>query len=173
MQIAIVFQRETGNTRKIAEAVREGLEGQEIVYFGEPREDIEADLYLVGSWTDKGNCAQPVGEFLGSLRNRKIGWFGTAGFGGSPAYYQKLYSRVAEQVGAGCQILGFFYCQGRMPHSVRERYEKMLREHPEDRRMQVSIENFDRAQSHPDEVDCGNARQWARQMAEKAERQLG
>ena len=46
MQIAIVFQSETGNTRKIAEAVREGLEGQEIVYFGEPRADIEADLYL-------------------------------------------------------------------------------------------------------------------------------
>ena len=27
-----------------------------IVYFGEPKPDIVADLYFVGSWTDKGSC---------------------------------------------------------------------------------------------------------------------
>ena len=168
MKIAIVFQSQTGNTRTIAEAIRDGLAGEQVVYFGEPQAGVEADLYLVGSWTDKGNCAQPVGAFLSSLRNQKVGWFGTAGFGGSPEDYQKLYNRAAEQLGEGCQVMGFFYCQGRMPQSVRERYEKMLQEHPEDRRMQASLENFDQAQSHPDVRDCEKAGQWAREMAQKA-----
>lgn len=40
-----------------------------------------------------------------------------------------------------------------MPLSVKERYLSMLREHPEDRRMQASLENFEQALTHPDKED--------------------
>ena len=61
-KIAIIYKSLTGNTRQVAEAIRDALGGEEIVYFGEPKPDIVADLYFVGSWTDKGSCDGTVGE---------------------------------------------------------------------------------------------------------------
>ena len=46
-------------------------------------------------------------------------------------------------------------CQGKMPFSVRKRYEAMLEQNPEDERVKGMIRNFDSALSHPDEADLG------------------
>ena len=47
-------------------------------------------------------------------------------------------------------------CQGRMPQSVRERYLKMKEapDHPQN--LDVLIQNFDGALSHPDANDLEN-----------------
>ena len=97
-KIAIIYKSLTGNTRQVAEAIRDALGGEEIVYFGEPKPDIVADLYFVGSWTDKGSCDGTVGEYLKQLEGKKLAVFGTAGYGGSREYYQKLACRVTECV---------------------------------------------------------------------------
>lgn len=77
-KIAIIYKSLTGNTRQVAEAIRDALGGEEIVYFGEPKPDIVADLYFVGSWTDKGSCDGTVGEYLKQLEGKKLAVFGTA-----------------------------------------------------------------------------------------------
>ncbi|WP_365844687.1 flavodoxin family protein, partial [Clostridium sp.] len=56
MKIAIVYDSITGNTKKIAEELKKEINGLNLVYFGEPQ-NVEADLYIVGSWTDKGMCS--------------------------------------------------------------------------------------------------------------------
>ena len=89
-KIAIIYKSLTGNTRQVAEAIRDALGGEEIVYFGEPKTDIAADLYFVGSWTDKGSCDGEIGEYLKLLSGKKLAIFGTAGYGGSEEYYQTL-----------------------------------------------------------------------------------
>lgn len=160
MKIAIIYKSISGNTKIIAEAIKETLKNQEIAYFGEPKDNIEADLYVVGSWTDKGMCAKEISEFLQKLRNKKIAYFGTAGFGGSSEYYEALYSRVKEKIDDSNKLLGCFYCQGKMPMSVRNRYVQIIKEHPEDKKMQVSLENFDKALSHPDEKDIKDVQDW-------------
>ena len=50
--------------------------------------------------------------------------FGTAGFGGEPAYFESILSRVAQCLGQGNTLIGAFMCQGRMPMAVRERTKK-------------------------------------------------
>ena len=42
-------------------------------------------------------------------------------------------------------------CQGKMPMSVRQRYEQMAQKQPE--RFLPMIDNFDKALSHPNEQD--------------------
>lgn len=165
-KIAIIYKSGTGNTKLIAKAVAEALSGEEVVYFGEPEEGIEADIYIVGSWTDKGTCVKEIAGFLRNLRGRKIAYFGTAGFGGSEEYYETLYNRVAEQIDESNELIGHFFCQGRMPMSVRNRYVQMIQEHPDDKKMQVSLENFDRALSHPDERDLEEVKEWAKGIVE-------
>lgn len=110
-KIAIIYKSLTGNTRQVAEAIRDALGGEEIVYFGEPKPDIVADLYFVGSWTDKGSCDGTVGEYLKQLEGKKLAVFGTAGYGGSREYYQKLACRVTECVPDTSEVLGSFYCR--------------------------------------------------------------
>ena len=55
MKIAIVYKSITGNTEKIAIAIKETSNNYDIVYFGKPKDNIEADLYIIGSWTNKGD----------------------------------------------------------------------------------------------------------------------
>lgn len=160
MKIAIIYDSITGNTKKIAEEIKNEIDEINLVYFGEPETGIEADLYIVGSWTNKGMCSRKIVEFLKQLKNKNIAYFGTAGFGGSKDYYQKLYERVKEIIDSTNKILGCFYCQGKMPMSTRDRYVKLITEHPEDKNLQVSIENFDKALLHPDNEDISNVKKW-------------
>ena len=45
-KIAIIYKSLTGNTRQVAEAIRDALGGEEIVYFGEPKPDIVAGVFF-------------------------------------------------------------------------------------------------------------------------------
>lgn len=167
MKIAIVYKSLSGNTKTVAEAINKALKNHNVVYFGEPENTVAADLYLIGSWTDKGMCAKEIAQFVQNLKGKKIAYFGTAGFGGSEQYYQTLYQRVSELVDDSNELLGYFFCQGKMPLGVRDRYVKMLQEHPDDKKLQVSIENFDQALSHPDEKDLSDAKTWITDLIAK------
>ena len=92
-------------------------------------------------------------ELLSKLKNKKIFLFGTAGFGGSDAYFEKILGQVKQSIDASNTVIGEYMCQGKMPQSVRERYVKMKEnpEHPAN--LDLLIKNFDRALSHPDSED--------------------
>lgn len=167
MKIAIIYDSITGNTKKIAEAIKEACNEHEII-FGDMDTDInEADLVFVGSWTDKGNCSQKVKEKLEKMNYKKIAIFGTAGFGGSEEYFENLYQRIKQCIPQTNEILGHFYCQGKMPLTVKDRYVKMITEHPEDKKLQVSLENFEKALTHPDGKDVEHAKEFARRMIKR------
>lgn len=160
MKVAIVYKSLTGNTELVAQAIREGL-ADEVVYFGGPQDVPKADLYFVGSWTDKGMCCEEIGEFLKTAENMKIAYFGTAGFGGSQAYYQGLFQRIKEILPPSSELKDYFFCQGKMPMRVRERYVSMLAAHPGDKKLEASVKNFDEASSHPNQEDLRRAELWA------------
>ena len=151
---AIIFSSLTGNTRKLADTIHETLPKALCDYFGEANSaEISAEKVYVGFWTDKGTADQACLELLGKLRNKQIFLFGTAGFGGSEEYYQKILANVRQAIDASNTIVGEYMCQGKMPQSVRDRYVKM-KEMPDAKpNLDALIENFDRALSHPDQED--------------------
>ena len=73
--------------------------------------------------------------------------------GGSDAYFEKILGQVKQSIDASNTVIGEYMCQGKMPQSVRERYVKMKEnpEHPAN--LDLLIQNFDRALSHPDSED--------------------
>ena len=83
------------------------------------------------------------------LTGQKVFLFGTAGFGGAPAYFEQILDRVRANLGPQVQIIGTYMCQGKMPQAVRSRYEAM----EDSPRRTAMLENFDRALSHPDAQD--------------------
>ena len=164
MKIAVVYKSLTGNTKLVAEAIGNVLMPEHDVCICEPAECPEADLYFVGSWIDKGNCTKEIAEFLTTLENQKIAFFATAGFGGSKEYYDALAERIKAQIPVSNKVVGLYFCQGKMPMSVRDRYVAMLQANPEDKNMEVNVKNFDEALSHPNEADLTNAATWARSV---------
>ena len=154
MKYAIVYQSRTGNTGMLANTLRDLLPQDSLVCFGEPSpQALEADLLFVGFWTDKGSCDEKTGAFLKTLTNQKIFLFGTAGFGGSQDYYDKILSKVRRLLPAGVTVTGTYLCQGKMPQSVRERYEKLQKAHAPIPNLKGMLENFDHALTHPDTAD--------------------
>ena len=152
MTYAIVYDSQTGNTALLAERIRKVLPAENLIYFGAPSaEALRADILFVGSWTDKGTCCEKIAQFLKSLQTKRVFLFGTAGFGGSAAYVSQIGNRMAENLSDGNVLLGTYLCQGKMPLSVRARYEALSKTDKE--KAKPMLENFDRALSHPDQED--------------------
>lgn len=89
---------------------------------------------------------------------RRVALFGTAGFGGSDAYFDQLAARFAAHLPGGCRLTGHFFCQGKMPLSVRCRYEQMQAENPGDPKVEGMLANFDAALAHPQRRRPGRGR---------------
>ena len=164
MKIAIVFDSNTGNTKKIDTCIKEACSNEDIIYFGSPKNIESVDLVFIGTWVDKGTCSKKIQDFIDSLSNQKVAFFATAGFGQSSEYFENLAKRFDALVNPNNQIIGHFFCQGKMPIAVRNRYVEMIKEHPDDKQLQVSIDNFDAALSHPDKNDLDKAKEFTLEM---------
>ena len=136
MSYAIVYSSKTGNTKLLADTLHNCLPQEDCCYFGIPNPAaMEADTLYVGFWTDKGKADESSSDFLKQLRGKQVFLFGTAGFGGSEEYFNK------------------------MPMSVRQRYENMKKQPIHLPNLDAMIENFDKAVSHPDADDLERLKQ--------------
>lgn len=150
MRYAVVFSSKTGNTRRLAEEIRNHLGEASCRYFGVPDEAaLDADVVFAGFWTDRGDCEGALAAYLESLTTQRLFLFGTAGFGGDPTYFAKILANVQKHVPATVSVIGSYMCQGQMQPAVRRRYEAM-EDSPQRAAM---LQNFDRALGHPDRAD--------------------
>ena len=101
-------------------------------------------------------------EFLEQLHGKKVFLFGTAGFGGSEGYFSKILKTVQKSLDRSNTLIGSFMCQGKMPLSVRQRYEAMKKQPIHMPNLDMLIENFDKALSHPDSNDLARLKQAVR-----------
>ena len=70
---SIIYSSKTGNTKKLAEKIREVLPEENCDYFGtEGAKALSSDILYIGFWTDIGNADPATLELLKSLRNKKI-----------------------------------------------------------------------------------------------------
>lgn len=160
MKYSVVWASKTGNTALLAKEVLDALPGEDCVYSGVPsNEALTATRVYVGFWTDKGTCSEDIAAFLETLGNQEVFLFGTAGFGGSQEYFDRILARVAEHIPVSGKLVGSYMCQGKMPQSVRARYEAMRADADDPARFDAMIENFDRALEHPNAKDLASLRE--------------
>ena len=160
MSYAIVFSSKTGNTELLADTLHSCLPQADCCYFGNPNPAaMEADTLYVGFWTDKGKADESSSVFLKQLRGKQVFLFGTAGFGGSEEYFNKILKAVQKDLHSSNTVIGSFMCQGKMPMSVRQRYEEMKKQPLHLPNLDAMIENFDKALSHPDADDLERLKQ--------------
>lgn len=156
---SILYSSATGNTRLLAGTIRAALPPELCDAFGAAGETAaESELLYVGFWTDKGNADADTLALLRTLKNKRLFLFGTAGFGIDTAYFDAILARVQAVSDGSNTVIGTYMCQGKMPPSVRARYEAMRALPAPPENLDALIENFDRARSHPDADDLDRLR---------------
>lgn len=163
MEKLVIFDSLTGNTKMLADKIYDFYKqkNEKINIIDVKKENEEeilnainsSDIIFAGSWTDKGDCSEKMKSIYEKIFNKKIFVFATCGFGGDKTYYSKLLERVKKHIDKSNQIIGSFYCQGKMPLSVKERYISLIKANPEDKNLKVSLENFENALAHPNDED--------------------
>ena len=159
MDYSVVYSSSTRNTAILANIIKDEFDIQNCMYFGgSDVKVIGSPIVFVGFWTDKGTCDDKTKNFLKEMKDKSIFLFGTAGFGGSKEYYDKILNRVQENLDPSNKVFGTYMCQGKIPVAVRKRYETMQTGDTLDSKIKAQIENFDSALSHPDKEDCEKLR---------------
>ena len=126
----------------------------------------EADVVFVGFWCDKGSCSPAVQHFLQGLAGKRVFLFGTCGFGESDEYFAQILERVRAYLSVDTQFIGGAMCQGKMDMGVKRRYEGMLEKDPENAQARMLIDNWNKAQSHPNEDDVSRIAAAAKEALE-------
>lgn len=162
----VVYSSRTGNTRRLAAVIYQSIpfSSKDIEELSDETREDDAKTYLVGFWTDRESCPQGIHEFLQKLSGKNVLLFGTCGFGGDAVYYKMIEEQVQKLIPSDCTYLGCYMCQGKMPISVREKYQKMLQDEKQKARAQELINNFDRALLHPDSRDFSEAEAFVRRV---------
>ena len=157
---SILFSSMTGNTKELADAIREILPEETLDYFGLCKDaDPQSEILYIGFWTDKGTADESTLDFLKQLHGINIFLIGTAGFGGSEEYFSKILKSAVRSLDRSNTVFGRYMCQGKMPLSVRQRYEGMKKQPIHLPNLDALIENFDNALSHPDADDLERLKQ--------------
>lgn len=125
-----------------------------------------ADVVFVGFWCDKGSCSPAVQHFLQGLAGKRVFLFGTCGFGESDEYFAQILDRVRAYLPADARFIGGAMCQGKMGMGVKRRYEGMLEKDPENAQARMLIDNWNKAQIHPNEDDVSRIAAAAKEALE-------
>lgn len=173
MKYSVVFSSRTGNTAQLAQAALAVLPPLDCIYSGSLEELLEtgdasgwqeAPYLLAGFWTDKGSCDEKMAAFLQGLHHKKVFLFGTAGFGGSDAYFSRILENVSALLPGDNTLLGTYMCQGKMPAAIKARYEALLKTDPANEKAAGLLSNFSQALSHPDAGDLEKFQNYIRDI---------
>lgn len=70
---SIIFSSPTGNTKLLADAIRDALPEENCNYFGvSENADTQSDILFIGFWTDKGTADKATLDLLEKLKNKRI-----------------------------------------------------------------------------------------------------
>lgn len=172
MKYAIIYDSVTGNTKTIADTINKALTKEECIYFGDcdgVHQILSCDVIFLGSWCDKGELSDKIKSIFPFIKNNKVAIFGTCGFGKDSSYFENIAQNMKKAIPSTIQVLNTsFICQGKMPMSIKKRYEDMLKNSENNIQIQEMIENFDMALSHPDKQDKIDAIKFALACCEEA-----
>ncbi len=169
MTCSLVVNSKSGNTRMVSGAIKRTLQaaGVEFVHAAALSDDADqvaleaqgaraADTVLVGFWCDKGACTPSVAALLSALHGKRVFLFGTCGFGASEEYFRQIIDRVTSNLANDTELVGWAMCQGKMGPAVKQRYEAMLEQDPENARFKMLLDNWVAAKDHPTKEDLDN-----------------
>jgi flavodoxin len=161
MKALVTYYSETGNTKKLAEAVYDGIEQaeKEILSIKDVADVEDYDIVFCGFPVQAHSLPRKMEAFLKKIpEGKKVALFGTHGSlrGGEMAItaFHHALSLVKR-------VLGTFGCRGKVKSDLIDQLMKK----PEHKAWAMEAQS---AAGHPDAADLEDAKEFARQMVRKA-----
>lgn len=118
MDVMVVYSSQTGNTRKIANAIFAAIPGDsKDIQNVKEYQGKDANLFFVGFWTDKGDCDARIAGLLSGLHEKRVALFGTCGMGADESYYDQIAARGEKVAACGQHLSGLFFLPGEDAHA--------------------------------------------------------
>lgn len=158
MKVQIRYVSGTGNTERIAQSIYQAvpITAKDVKYLDSCCENLDADTYFIGFWANRGTASMEVLDYLSELHGKNVALFGTCGMGDDAAHFKKIENNVAAFIPEDNHYLGSYFCLGKMPMRIRQKYEQM--ETPENAAcIRKMLRGFDEALLHPNQKDLDNA----------------
>lgn len=158
MKTLIVYSSLTGNTKKVAEAIKEVFGDEADLFSVEEKPDARAyDLIAVGFWVDRGTADKKAQAYITELREKKVALFATLGAYPDSEHARKSMQNAGALLNASNQLLGTFICQGKVNGNLMEKFKDLPQGHPHAMTPE-RIARHREAAKHPDEVDLRKAK---------------
>ena len=161
MKILVAYYSETGNTRRVAEAIFQAIEGEdkELKPLNETGNIDEYTLIFCGFPVRAHSAPIPVQDFLKRIPpGKNVALFSTHGSSPEGQMPQEAIKNAVGLVKG--EILGSFTCRGKVPQGMIEN----LAGSPQHR---AWADEASSASSHPDEADLEDARFFAQGVMKK------
>ena len=160
MKTLVTYSTLTGNTKKVAEAVFEAVSGEkEIMDIKSIKETDGYDRILVGYWVDKGDANEEAKKFMETLKNKKVGTFGTLGAYPDSEHAKKCVEKISDALKANNNtVIAEFICQGAIDPGIIETMRKMGSNGPHAPTPEREA-RWAEAAKHPNEADFAAAKE--------------
>ena len=127
MKTLVTYSTLTGNTKKVAEAIFEAVSGEkEIMDIKSVTDTGSYDKIIVGYWVDKGDANEEAKQFMASLKDKKVGTFGTLGAYPDSEHAKKCVEKISDALKENNNtVVAEFICQGAIDPKIIETMRKM------------------------------------------------
>lgn len=166
MKTLVTYHTQTGNTRKIAEAIYDEIPGEKELKPLAELEELEGyDIVFYGFPIQAGKPAKEAGEFLAAKgAGKRIALFVTHGAPEGAERVGPWLENARDLVErAGAELLGLFDCQGQAAQEIVD----FLRKHEDPEFRRYGREAAE-ARGLPDEERLRRARAFAREIMKNA-----
>ena len=159
MKVQIIYTSLTGCTRRLANALYNGIEADEksIHDIKDGIPTLDGDFILIGYWGTSGHPELQMKGFLNSLRNQKVGIFCTLGYYADSFHAWDTVKCGVDLVKDHNEVIGSYVCNGAVaqnlkdgqgkgtPHIPNEQKEirwEVMENHPTEKECALAVERF-------------------------------
>jgi flavodoxin len=146
MKTLIIYTSQTGNTKKMAEAVYDAIIGAKTISpVSEAPDPADYDLVMLGFYLMAGKPDPKSSEYLAKLNDAKVFLFATHGAAAGSDHAAKAMAH-AKSLAPSADVVGTFSCPGEVNPAF---LEKALKKDPPP----PWIDDAPKAVGHPDPYD--------------------
>ena len=160
MKVLVAYISQSGNTRKVADAMFEVMQGEKEIKELSEIENVDSyDLLFVGFPIQAFGPAEKAKQFMAqNVSGKKVALFTTHA---SPEDSEDLppWLEACKKAAAGAEIVGFFNCQGELAPDIME----MLKS-SDDPKLKSFGELGPTTKGQPDASRIERAREFAKRM---------
>ncbi len=167
MKILVTYSSKTGNTKRLAEGIYNGLGDVDktILPMNEATDLHEYDIVLAGYWVDKGGPNTEAAEYLKTIKGKKVGVFATLAFWPDSEHGYNSILAGEALVKEDNHIIGKYICQGAIDPKMVEIFAKMPEGNPH-RPTPEKEKRYKISANHPSAADIVVAAEMFRERIE-------